>query len=45
MVVDVRETMGDLDVKPGGAPVSTAPFLELASDRAMSWAELGPMKV
>lgn len=31
-MVNGRETMADLNIKPGGAPVSTAPFLELASD-------------
>lgn len=37
-MVDGGETMGGLKSKPGGTPVSMAPFMELASDpAAMSW--------
>ena len=40
------EDEGGLKSDPGGAPVSTAPFLELASESAaISWAEIDSAKV
>ena len=45
-MVDGGVTMDGLKAKPGGAPVSTAPFPELVSDpAAMSWVEISPTKV
>jgi len=45
-MVDGGETMGGLKAKPGGAPVSTAPFPEMESNPAVvSWVEIGPTKV
>ena len=38
--------MGGLQAMPKISPVSTAPFLELASDPAMmSWVDIGPTMV
>ena len=41
-----ERTKGGLIADPGGAPGSTAPFPELASESAaISWAEIDPTKV
>ena len=40
------KTKYDLKIDPGGAPVSTAPFSERASElEAMTWAEMDPAEV
>ena len=39
-------TKDGLEADPGGAPASSAPFSELASEpEAMSWAEIDPTEV
>ena len=40
------KTEGGLKADPGGAPASSAPFSELASEpEAISWAEIDPTEV
>lgn len=42
-MVDGGETIGGLNVKPRGVPVSSTPFPELVNNpAAMSWAENRP---
>ena len=42
----LERTKDGLKADPGGAPASSAPFSELASEpEAMSWAEIDPTEV
>ena len=45
-MVDGGETTGSANAKPGGSPASTVQVVDMAgAPAAVSWVEMGPMKV